>query len=117
MPTLTQILGGLVVVGVLAFAAHDVWLHGHPASQGLPYSRRRLRRRLAGVAIILVMIALLTWAGRADDPRHRLALYTVALLPVFFLFGLAVAAVRGTARQVIRDQITMNPPAVAPEKD
>lgn len=112
MPSINQILGLLVVVALLAMAAHEVWVHRHPATQALPPSPRRLRRRLTGVAILLAVVGLLTWAGHTGSPAVKLALYGTALLLVVLIVGLALCDVRETTREIVRDQLHTDPETV-----
>ncbi|MBN1476713.1 hypothetical protein JXA47_08170 [Candidatus Sumerlaeota bacterium] len=109
MPTYSQILGTLIVVAVLAIGAREIWVHRHPESQDFPSSDRRLRRRLTGVALILAMVALLTWAGVSAEPRVKLALYGAAFLIVPLLLGLAIADIRETSRQILSDHLDIDP--------
>lgn len=106
MPTLTQILGGLLVAASLALAVHEVWLYTHPHAQTYTVTPRRLRRRLFGVAVMLALVAMLTWAGQSGDNRAKLALYAASMLTVLVLFALAMADVRETSTQILREHIT-----------
>jgi hypothetical protein len=112
LPSLNHILGLLVVLGALAMGIHEIWIYTHPQAQGFPVSHRRLRRRLLGVALILAMVGLFTWAGYSEGNLSKLSLYGAALLLVFVLIGLALSDLRETSRQILRDQLDMEPDEV-----
>ncbi len=109
MTSFNQILGGLVVLSAITMAAHEIWVYNHSLDEGFPVSSRRLRRRLTGVAIILVIVAMLTWAGYASEAVLKLAFYGTALLAAILLLGVAFSDLRETSRQFVREQLEMDP--------
>jgi Mn2+/Fe2+ NRAMP family transporter len=109
MPTLTQIFGGLLVLAALALAVHEVWAYNSAEYTGLKVTKRRLRRRLTGVTFILVVVALLTWAGHTGDPILKVSLYLACLPPVLLLFGLAYGDLRETGTQVVKEHLDLDP--------
>jgi cobalamin biosynthesis protein CobD/CbiB len=109
LPSFNQILGGLVVLSAIVMAAHEIWVYNRPHGEGFPVSSRRLRRRLTGVAIILVIVAMLTWAGYASEAALKLAFYGTALLAAILLLGVAFSDLRETSRQFVREQLEMDP--------
>jgi hypothetical protein len=109
MPTVSQILGTLIVIAVLITGAREIWVHRHSETQDFPSSDKRLRRRLTGVVLILAIVALLTWAGTSAEPRTKLALYGAAFLIVPLLLALAFADIRETSRQILSDHLDIDP--------
>ncbi len=108
MFTLTEIFGTILVAAALGMGVHEVWLYNHPHAQSYAVTTRRLRRRLFGVVLMLSLVGLLTWAGHTGDNRAKLALYIASMFAVFILFALAMADVRETSRQILRDQVGEN---------